>query len=74
MRDERTSAEALYTPNSGLAAAITEGTAASDNLSSVMKNSVVVFPSTLTVQILRKPEAPTAEQGEVQPSVEPDVE
>ena len=65
MRDERTSAESLYTPNSGLAAAIAEGTATSDNLSSVMKNSVVVFQSTLTVQIKPKPEAPTPEESDV---------
>lgn len=34
---------------SGMAPAISEGTAASDNLSSLMKNSVVIFESTLTV-------------------------
>jgi hypothetical protein len=65
MRDERTSAESLYTPNSGLAAAIVEGTATSDNLSSVMKNAVVIFQSTLTIQIAPKPEAPTSEEGDV---------
>ena len=35
--------------SSGMAAAISEGSAATDNLSSLMKNSVVIFESTLTV-------------------------
>ena len=34
---------------SGLAAAISEGSAVTDNLASLMKNSVVIFESTLTV-------------------------
>lgn len=35
---------------SGSAAAISEGSAASDNLSSLMKNSVVIFESTLSIK------------------------
>jgi hypothetical protein len=65
MRDERTSAETLYSPDSGFAAAIAEGTAVSDNLSSVMKNSVVVFQSTLTVQVSPASEEPTSEKSDV---------
>lgn len=50
MADHGTAMGDTQLVTSGLAAAICEGTAATDNLSSVMRDSVVIFQSTLTLQ------------------------